>query len=185
MTKIMLIGGSSVLAILVIASIIVTVTQKEQPLAEGSPEAAVQGFLRASESGETQIAYDFLSNELKSECSLQSFGGRAFERNRIEDSRIVLDKSEIIDTIAFVTVQVTQFNGNGPFGSSESTHSEQFRLTKEANDWKLSQYSFPYYSCGPFGPVPKQLRPPPAHAPKADPEPPEPQLVVTATPAAP
>ncbi len=178
MTKIWLIGGAAFLAILVIASIIVALIQTEQTLTEGSPEAAVQGFLRATESEETQIAYDFLSDDLKSECTLENFGGRRFERNRVDDSRIVFEKTEMVDNTAFVTVQVTQFYGRGPFGTSESTRSEQFSLTKEAEQWKFVRHPFPYYSCGPFPPVREIIRVAPAEKVESTP-------TAIATPAAP
>lgn len=178
MTKIWLIGGAAFLTILVVAAIVVALTQTEKPLTEGSPEAAVQGFLRATEAKETQIAYDFFSNDLKSECPLEDFGGRNFGRGQIDDSRIVFDKTDVVDGTAFVTLQVTQFYGNGLFGSSESTHSEQFTLSKESGQWKLVRNPWPYYNCGPSSPGRETIKVAPAE--KVDSEP-----TATATPAAP
>ena len=56
MAKGWLIGGGIFLALLLAASIIVALVQQEEELPEGTPEAAVQSYLRAIEAEDYQLA---------------------------------------------------------------------------------------------------------------------------------
>ncbi|MCH8062313.1 MAG: hypothetical protein IH861_07415 [Chloroflexi bacterium] len=154
MAKGWLIGGGAFLVILLVVSIIVALLEREEPLTAGTPEAAVQQFLKAAESEDLPIAFDSLSAALKVECSLEEFGGRSYPtRNQLGDSRVTLEKSQVIDDIAFVTVRISQFRGSGPFGTSESTFEQRYSLLREEGDWKFAEYPWPFFSCGPFKPV--------------------------------
>lgn len=169
-----LIGGATFLAVLLIASIVVVLLEQEQPLDPGTPEAAVQNFLKAAESEDIQVAYEYLSFSLRENCKLETFGGRNFPKDRLENDRIVLEETTMADDTAFVSIRVTQFRGTGPFGTSEYTSTQRFSLKQEDGKWKFAEYPWPYYNCGPV-----RFPPPPIPAPTAVP-PPTP--VATATP---
>ena len=160
MAKGWLIGGGAFLVVLLVASIIVALLEREEPLTAGTPEAAVQQFLRAAEAEDLALAFDSLSAALQEECSLQEFGGRGYPtRNQLGDARITLEKSQVVDDTAFVTVRISQFRGSGPFGTSESTFEQRYSLMREDGDWKIAEYPWPFFNCGPLKPMP--IRPPP------------------------
>ncbi len=160
MAKGWLIGGGAFLVILLVVSIIVALLEREEPLTAGTPEAAVQQFLRAAESEDLAVAFYSLSAALQEECSLEEFGGRSYPtRNQLGDARVTLEKSQVIDDTAFVTVRISQFRGSGPFGTSESTFEQRYSLLKEEGEWKIAEYPWPFFNCGPFTPIP--ARPPP------------------------
>ncbi|MCH7625888.1 MAG: hypothetical protein IIC83_08205 [Chloroflexi bacterium] len=154
MTKGWLIGGGAFLAILLVASIIVALLDREELLTPGTPEAAVQRFLQAAEAEDLSIAFDSLSAKLQEECSLQEFGGRGYPtRNQLSDASITLEKTQIIDDTAFVTVRISQFRGGGPFGTSESNFEQRYSLLKEEGEWKIAESPWPFFNCGPLKPL--------------------------------
>ena len=154
MAKGWLIGGGAFLVILLVVSIVVALVQREKPLTAGTPEAAVQRFLQATESEDFSIAFDSLSADLREQCSLEEFGGRNYPtRNQLGDARVTLEKSQVIDDTAFVTVRISQYHGNGPFGTSESTFEQRYSLLREQGEWKFAEYPWPVFNCGPFRPA--------------------------------
>jgi hypothetical protein len=153
MTRWWLIGGGGFLGILLIASLVLTFTQDEQLLPLGTAEAAVQDFLNAAETDNIEVSYGYLSEELKAGCKLEDFVSRSsYEDQRMEESRVTLDKTNVVGDITFVYVKISQYDP-GPLGTTESTHSEQFALTQEGGLWKFSRYPWPYNFCRSAVPV--------------------------------
>ena len=75
MSNAWLIGGGAALAALLVASIVVAVIEDDHEFEPGSPEAAVQAFLRAVDSEDLESAYGLLSDALREQCSLEDFAG--------------------------------------------------------------------------------------------------------------
>lgn len=174
MTKGWLIGGAVLLGVLLIAAIVVALLEREEPLPEGTPEAAVQRFLKAVEDDDFKGAYGFLSSELKQDCSVEDFFGRVGPLDtRLKNDRITLERTTPLDGTTLVTVRITRFRGSGLFGASESSFEQSYTLRQEEGEWKFTGYPWPFFNCGPFKPEP--ARPP------QPPRPPEP--TPTATPA--
>ena len=174
MTKIWLIGAGVLLGGLLIAAVAVALLEKEDPLTEGTPEAAVQIFLLSLEDEDYDASYDLLSTELKQDCEIAdlfTFPGRTSDR--LKSDRITLDKTTFVNGTAVVTVILTQFRGSGPFGASESSYPQQFFLQQEEGEWKFKDYPWPLFRCGPFKVVPEAPHQPevPEPAPTALPEP--------------
>jgi hypothetical protein len=179
-----LIGGGVFLGILLVASIIIAAMEREEPLAQGTPEAAVQDYLRATQNDQYEVAYGFLSEGLQSDCTLTQFVGQpSFPGDdRLSDARITLDEVNIVDDTAFVNVQITQFYSGGPFGTSESTFAQTFSLRQFNGQWKFVEQPWPFYNC-PFR-VPEPPIPFPV-VPLTPTPSPEPEIEPTATPTAP
>lgn len=176
MAKGWLIGGGIFLGVLLIASIALALTQREEtPFPVGTPEAAVQDFLKASETEDFQVAYDLLSERLKSQCELQDFVGQRFPGDRtFENSRVTLERTSAVNDTTFVTVRITQIYNNGPFGSSESSHEHRYALVQEDGQWRFSDYPWPFFNCGRFNPEPARPvvpTPAPTSEPEASPTP--------------
>ena len=166
MTKGWLIGGAVFLAVLLIASVVVAVLEREELLAEGTPEATVQSFLRAVQDEEFRLAHSFLSDDLKEDCAFDQFFSRTVSpRGPMGDDRITLERTKTEGDIAFVTVRVTQFHGRGLFETSESSHEQRLILREEDGQWRFTEYPWPFSQCGPYNP---ERRPP---EPVREPEP--------------
>jgi hypothetical protein len=149
MSKAWLLGGAVFLGALLLGSVIVALLDEAEPLAEGTPEAAVQRYLTATEDQDYKLAYGLLSATLRDECTLEQFyGGSPAPESRIGDSRITLEETRTVDDTAFVTVRVAHLSGGGPFGTEESSFEHRFTLKREAGEWRLSEYPWPYFQCG-------------------------------------
>ena len=148
MTKWWLIGAAVFLAVLLIASIVLALTSKEAEFAPGTPEHAVQSLLRSVEADDIETAYAMLSQELQQKCELKNFadGGRYRSRDD-RDIRATLRDTKIVGDITFINVRVTQFYGNGPFDSGESSYDRRFALQQEEGEWKFTEYPWPYDYC--------------------------------------
>ena len=70
MSKLWLIGGAVALAALVIAGIVVALFQREATFPEGSPERAVQAYIKALQQDDLGLAYSFLATSLKEDCAI-------------------------------------------------------------------------------------------------------------------
>ena len=150
-----LIGGAAILGLLIVVSVVVAIMQSEAEFDPGSPEAAVQAYLRALEDDDFQSAYDALSPELQAGCSIEEmFGGRDPDRWRLEDERITLQDARTLGETTFITVRISGFRNGGPFGPSEYAFDENFALSKFDGRWKLSQDPWPRFRCARFIPTP-------------------------------
>ena len=127
------------------------------------------------ETEDLSFAFDSLSAALREECSLQEFGGRSYPRkNQLGDARVTLEKSQVIEDTAFVTVRISQFRGSGPFSTSESNFEQRYSLVREEGDWKFAESPWPFFGCEHFRPpaprgpevAPPEVPVEPAPAPK-------------------
>ena len=168
MTKGWLIGGAAFLVLLLVVGVAVALLENEKSFADDTPEATVQGFLRAVEDEEHQLAHGFLSQGLREECTFDQFfsrtGGPAAG---LRYDRISLKRTKIEGDSAFVTVRVTNFRGSGPLGTSEASHDQTFALAREDDAWLFSEYPWPFFGCGPYKPRPAPIpaKPPPVREP--------------------
>ncbi len=145
-----LIGGGAVLGILIIASVVVAVLQKEAEFAPGSPEAAVQAYLRALDEDDFQGVHDALSPEIQDRCSIEDmFNGRfpGHRRSGLEDKRITLDGARTLDETTFVTIRISELRGDGLFGPSEFDYDATFALKQFDGHWKFSENPWPRFEC--------------------------------------
>ena len=143
-----LIGGAAVLGILIVASIVVAILQKEAEFAPGSPESAVQAYLRALDEDDFQAVHDALSPELREKCSIEAmFGDIDIHSWRPEDKRITLEGARTLNDITFVEIRIVELRGGGPFGPSRHAFETTFALQQFDGEWKLSQNPLPYFRC--------------------------------------
>ena len=144
-----LIGGGAILGLLIVASVVAAVLQKEAEFAPGSPEAAVQDYLRALEEDDFQAVHDALSPELRDKCSIEDVFGDMEDIHswRPEDKRITLEEVRTLNDTTFVEIRIVELRGGGPFGPSEYAFEETFALQQFDGEWKLSQNLLPYFNC--------------------------------------
>jgi len=155
-------GGAGAL---LVASIVVGVIEDDHEFEPGSPEAAVQAFLRAVDSEDLESAYGLLSDALREQCSLEDFAGGP--RRLIRDfgnQRLVLENTSTVGDTVYVDVSVTEFQGGDLFGSHYSFE-QRYALRLSDGQWWFTQYPWPFFPCGPFKPAPAEPeRPAPAAA---------------------
>lgn len=171
MSKLWLIGGAAFLGILLIASIIVALTIDEDILQEGTPEAVVQGFLKAVDTEDFLTAHSFLSEDLKQECPVERFFGDPHPRNnQLKDARITFEDTKMVNETAFVTVRISRFQGRGGLlGPSESSYEQQYTLRQQDGEWQFSQrYPWPFSRC-PIRPIQPRIEPTPEPTSTPDP----------------
>ncbi len=162
MSRNWLIGGGIFLVALLVASIVVALLEGEETFPEGSTEKAVQDYLRAAEDDDFETAYAFLSAALKEDCAIEELAaGNVPGRGGLGDGRITLEKTDTVGTTVFVTVRVASIRDSGPFGTTESSFEQRFSLTEQDGQWRLTQYPWPFFRCGPFKPEPAPRPPPP------------------------
>jgi hypothetical protein len=150
MSKWWLIGGGAALAVLLVVAIAVALAERETTLTAGTPEAAVQGFLKAIEDKDYVTAHGMLSGDLRVKCPVEEFAGqgRFGGVQPLDDTRITLEETTVFDSTATVMVKVTTFYSNEPFGTSESSYSQAFTLKKDADgQWRFTEYPYPLYGC--------------------------------------
>lgn len=172
MSKYWLIGSGAFLAVLLIASIVVALLEKEQTFPEGSPERAVQAFINAIEDEDYAVAHQLLSDELQEGCTLETLVARTWQKDRIKDSRVTLDGTTVTEDTAIVAARVTTIGSGGPFGSSESSRDVRFTLKQFDGEWRFTSDPWPNFGCSrPVVPIATAPTPVPAVQPSPTPAP--------------
>jgi hypothetical protein len=162
MSRLWLIGGAAVLAALLAASLVIALSEEPKPLEEGTPERVVQRFLEAMEGESYELAHGLLSDRLRAECELGLFAADSppFERGAIEDSRVTLDKTTVLNGTAVVVVRVTRFYAGGPFESSEHSFERRYSLGRDADGlWRITGRPWPWPFFGKCLGPPEVVRP--------------------------
>ena len=147
MPKYWMIGSGVALGVLLIAAIVVALMRDAVVLPEGSPERAVQLYLKAISEEDFEAAQTTLSSELKERCSLEELYSRSYPRENLDDSRVAHDVTNFVDDRAIVVFEVTQLSRGGPFDLNEWTHDEHYTLVREEGEWRISASPWPYQGC--------------------------------------
>ncbi|MET0933046.1 MAG: hypothetical protein ABWX56_04995 [Mycetocola sp.] len=119
----------SVIAVLVIVSLIVVFTRGDAELLdESTPEGVVQRYSMAVIDGDDDAAVDYLTSAARDQCG-------TIDNTVSDDVRVTLISTNLRDESADVTVQVSTHEG-GAFGS-EYSYEEDFRLVRDRGDWLI------------------------------------------------
>ena len=161
MQNIWLIGGATFVGVLLVASIVVALVQKEETFSEGTPERAVQLFLEAAKDESFQAAYDMLSDDLKESCAFDEYVEQLVGLDaRLRDTRLtVKETKDLGEDKVIVVVRVTRISSDGPFRTSEDDRTQRYTLGLEQGKWRFTQYPWPANSCS--RPSIEPVRPPP------------------------
>ncbi len=141
------------IALAVVAGIAVTVLAGgERTYEEGTPERAVQDYLRAVGDRDATTALALLAPSIADRCD-------TIPRDGITDRgtssiRATLDRTTIRDDgTAEVRVRITEsYGSDSPFGGGDSTMTQVFLLTKVDGQWRFSDAPWPTYC--PLKPAP-------------------------------
>lgn len=143
-----LVAVAGIASVLIIVSTLVAVLANgEQAFEAGTPEAAVQGYLRAVADEDATLALSYIADSIYDECAdiprdaILFRGSNAF-------------RATLLDTVSrreavIVEVRITESYGGGLFGS-ESTWTTSFELVRQTDGaWRFSEIPWPLY-CGRF-----------------------------------
>jgi len=152
MSGLWLAGVAGVVALLVIASIVVSVVRGERDVkeyAENTPEGVVQRYLRAIwRDDDPHAAYAYLSDELKAYCSYQHLRDTT-QWMRDQGMRVSLVEAEpLMDWKTSVRVRVSQVSMGRPFTPEESSYTQSFTLKEQsAGVWRFVEPPWPMNYC--------------------------------------
>ena len=154
-----LVGVAAVVVVAVALSVVaIVIGGDEQEFAAGTPEATVQGYLRAVIDRDASAAAGYLSADLIERCDDQRLRD-AYRRPSDRDVRVTLVGTTEVGDVTEVRVRITEFRGNPPFGGDDFSHDEFFALRQEAGEWRIVDPPWPLFFCD----EPRQLpRPAPA-----------------------
>ncbi|MBM4410592.1 MAG: hypothetical protein FJ037_04580 [Chloroflexi bacterium] len=135
---------AAVIAVAVFAGILVTMgAGGADTYPEGSPERAVQDYLRAVGDREATTALSFISPELAARCSTTSREPIASRGS--SGLRATLDRATTRGETAEVHVLITETYGSGPFGANESNQTAVFILARTDGQWRFTEPPWPLH----------------------------------------
>jgi len=139
-----LVAVGGVIATAVIVSVVVAVLgNREQEFDPGTPEAAVQDYLRAIAERDTTRAFSVISHAIDEECApfpsdAIIYGVADRFSARLKETVERGDRTE-------VRVALTESWGSGPFDSGESNWEHTFVLIYEDGQWRFDEVPWPLY----------------------------------------
>ena len=153
-TRWLLAMAGGVVAIVVVSVVVAVATRGDVELfPEDTPEGTVQRYLQALVAGDLSTAYEYLSVAFQDECDYRSF--RDFARRREgDDRRYVLEDVETLNGEVEVSVRVTRFSADPPFGGRESSSTQRYILALEDGAWRFTGDLWRFGGCPKRAPVP-------------------------------
>jgi hypothetical protein len=139
-----LVGLGAVVGVAIVAATLVAlIAEDEQTFAEGTPERAVQLYLRAVADGDANAALALLTPEAQQQCA--GVPREAITRRDDRALSATLERSEPRGANVVVRVRLTERFGDDPFGGGESTQTLQFELTQVAGAWRIVDPAWPLF----------------------------------------
>ena len=148
MERTWLIGGGTVLAVLLAASVIVALARGESEFEQGSPELAVQQYLKALAENDFETAESLWSPELREDCSFEEFllnTKRGLDL--LSGARVTLDDVQTVGETTIVSIRVVRTTGGGIFGPSERVSSYDYTVRKFGGDWLITDHTWQADRC--------------------------------------
>lgn len=156
-------GIASFAAVLIIVSVLVSVLANDDDLLPAdTPEGAVQRYLRAVGDDDIVASYEYVSEDLKDECTLEHF--LQMTRFREQNFSAALSQTTDIGDKTVVSVEITEQGNDGPFGSGQYSFDTSFTLVLENGEWRMSEPPWPVSFCPPERELPTRPAIPPATA---------------------
>jgi hypothetical protein len=134
-------AGVVALVLVTLAVVLLTDDRTRTSFPEGSPEAALQGYLDALDAGDVEAAYAAFSSEVRSRMSQEAFArevetrGTGAER---PDTRYLVTATTVDGDTARVTITVEEFYEDG-LGGSTNRYDREIRLVREGDAWHIDE----------------------------------------------
>lgn len=131
-----------------LVAIVVASIREPPDLPPGSPEAAVQSYLRAVTEGDARAIRDTYTPELRDRCELEEARRRPpFSEDRLTFEADLLGTRQVDDETVEVRVRITEFYGEPPFGGGGYDHREVFFVERVDGAWRIADMFWPYDVC--------------------------------------
>ncbi|MBN1218643.1 MAG: hypothetical protein JXM69_06935 [Anaerolineae bacterium] len=135
-----------VLLVIVAMVLVLARGQREEYIAEDTPDGVVHNYFLAIQRKEFEKAYGYLADDLKSKPDLDEFIRTVDNSYYGSEVSLEVGQSSIDGDRARVEVATTSYSGGGPFDSGRYTSEEVAHLRRGANgEWKLTNYPYPYW----------------------------------------
>ena len=128
---------------LVVVSVVAALTLGSRPATNyppDSPEGAFQGYVRAVEARQPEVAYGYFSRRVKSLMTLdeyqKEYGPPIVTRER--NSRLRIDRVEVNGDRATLYVTTEYVSGSG-LDTNRSTWTQQIAMVREDGAWKIDE----------------------------------------------
>ena len=134
-------GGIVALVVISVAVVLLAGDRRAQEFPPGSPEAAVQAYLRAWEDEDAAVTWEYFSAQLHEEYSFEEYE-RAVSEYYLYGAPPGTSRTVFIDGVEGsgdrVTVELTveEFYGDG-LGTSSYRSPRSVRMVREDGAWKL------------------------------------------------
>lgn len=148
MERYWLIGGATLLGLLLVVSVAISLTRGETVFDPDSPEFTVQRYLKALESEDHEAAEGLWSPKLREDCSFESFvldAGRSL--GSMSESRITLEEARVVGETTVVSINVVRTSGGGIFGPSEWERTYDFGVRQFEGEWLITGHRWLGSSC--------------------------------------
>ena len=165
-----MIAGAVFVGVLVVAAVALSLLQREQSFDDGTPEKAVQDFLKAYTAEDFGRVYDLWAAELRQDCRRDEYLQQSVgSGGRLSDSRVRLTDTEYVGDDrqrAVVLARETRVTGDGPFSTSESSNRQRYTLALELGEWRFTETPWPAHGCPPGNLRGRSDKPPGAGRPR-------------------
>ena len=146
-------AGGAFVGVLVVAAVALTLLQREQSFEVGTPERAVQDFLKAYTDEQFGSVYDLWAEDLRQDCGRDEYVQHSVgSGGRLDDSRIRLTDTEYVGDDrerAVVLARETRVSSDGPFNTSEWYSQQRYELALEQGEWRFTEVPWPSAACPP------------------------------------
>ena len=143
-TRWLLMVAIGVVVAVVAGIAVTTMAGGERTYPSGSPERALQDYLRAVSDRDATTAFSFFAPDLLSKCEPKP---RESIANRGSTTiRATLDRATTRDGVAEIRVRLSESYGNdGPFGGGDSSFTQTFVLKQVDGQWRFAEAPWPTY----------------------------------------
>ena len=135
--------GGVIGAAVVVSILVAALAGGEEEFPEGTPEAAVQDYLRAIADRDATVALGFLSTGLNERCG--EIPRETVVQRGDNRFRATLTATTVRDDTTEVEVEITEIYGSDPFGGGEYDFQQVFVLVQEAGEWRFDETPWPLY----------------------------------------
>jgi hypothetical protein len=141
----LLLVGVAVLALVVVTiAVVLLAPRATTEFPPDSPEAALQGYLRAFDEGDYEAAYAFFSDEIRNDLSLDDYERQiqlyGLPYGEIGSRRVLFDRSSGSGDRIRVHLTVEEFHGGGGLGGGSTYRSaREIWMVRQADGWRIDE----------------------------------------------
>lgn len=134
--RLVLVGVGIVAVVLIAFAVVAVIGGRPAQYAAGTPEAAYQSFLQASDAGDTETAYAALSPRVRELWTYDEYAAQApMYRNTGERQNVYIDRALVEGDRATLFLTVEHVYGEGLTAGRWTEEGVTVRLVRDAGTW--------------------------------------------------